>query len=205
MGSFCSSTSSVSSNVELCVAKEKAPSKSELKKDAEELKRLLLTCDGGAKIYAAAQVANGGKDPDIELGTPHSGFGGLYWPAEGKIVILKTQNKWKQMETLVFELANLSQKKEFDKITESAEDGNLSKDNYTRWMERTEVNSIKMTLKVLCGCKETWGCKEHKFDFEVNPDMTDFEKVYRELIPDEHKNHHRNFWVLNYKRAFETT
>jgi len=157
---------------------------------AGDLKKNLQKCDGGTDIYAKAKAAIGGKDPGIELGTPAGGFDGHADLQNGKVVINKNSPKCTQMETLVFELANLSKKAEFERVTKEAKAGDLSREDYTRAMERIEYDNIQTTIKAVNACKKAWGCDRHTFDLEAFSGAKNFEDYYKNYLAKSHKDYY---------------
>jgi hypothetical protein len=79
--------------------------------------------------------------------------------SSGKIVIEETEtNKCVAAESLVFELVNLSRKKDFDDMEAAATNGKISREEYTRKTERYEYENALAVLKTLDSCKGVWGC-----------------------------------------------
>ncbi|MBN2563411.1 MAG: hypothetical protein JXQ75_21025 [Phycisphaerae bacterium] len=164
----------------------------------------LKKCDGGTKILDKAKKANAGKDPTVIPATKAAlrNFDGDTNHTTGTIRISKDSSKCTAMETLVFELANMSRKADFDKVEGDAAAGKLDRDQYIRGNERIEYENIKIALKATDTCKEKWGCKNHAFDLEGFRSAKDFEDYYKNYVTDNHKEHYGEEWDKNYREEY---
>jgi hypothetical protein len=198
-----------------CSGREEAKKAAEKKPDAPVKKEKgkcplatpecqnMLACDGGTDVYAKAKKANGGKDPVIKRGTTSSGFDAETDTEKGVITINKNSDKCTSTESLIFELANLSRKADFDKVDKDAAAGKLSREEYIKASEKIEYENIKTTLKAVDKCKEKWGCKNHSFDLAGHGMAKDFDDYYDNYLANSHKEHYGKIWDEDCKDAYE--
>lgn len=161
----------------------------------KKLKKKIEECDGGTNILAKAKKANGGKDPTIKVGTVASGFDGATNIKTGTITINEKDSKCNQIETLIFKLANLSRKKDFDKLDNDAKAGKVSRKDYIRGSEKIEYENMQTILKATDSCKEKWGCKNHTFSFEGFRGAKSFDDYYKNYLAKSHKDFYGKWWI----------
>ncbi len=180
----------------------KKKAKSATKKcPVEQLLDQIRKCDGGTNILAKAKKAN--KNKDVKVVIKPLKFGGETDHDKGQIGIRKGDPPCTQIETLLFEMANMSSKERFDKSDNEALKGNTNRKDYIREQEKIEYDNVKDTLKAIDACKEKWGCKRHTFDFDGYRSAKNFDDYYKNYLPARHKNHYGDFWDKNCKAAYE--
>lgn len=185
---------------------EKGKGKEEEKKEkpkdkpawiAEELKKMLDTCDGGLGIWEKAKKANKGKAPKI---TP--GAGGATDPATGNITLDKTKDKCFAVQQLIQELSNLSRMADFNKIFSDAAAGDLSRGDFIKNIERIEYETgVKNVLTAFDACKEKWPCTTTPKEWAR--EAKDFDEYFTTLLSEGHKEHYGTHWDKAYKAAYE--
>jgi hypothetical protein len=125
----------------------------------ETLVNNIKACDGGTGIWEAAKLGNGKKEPTITAGTPRDGLGGVTDSASGEITILTTLNTCKATQILMHELSNLARLGDFNQIISEAKEGDVSRDDFIRRIERIEYEAgVVNALKSFNACKPKWGC-----------------------------------------------
>ncbi|MCP5419728.1 MAG: hypothetical protein H6970_10710 [Gammaproteobacteria bacterium] len=184
-------------------AAKKQPT-TEAKKTTEpcplQVEENLKKCDEGAAIFEKAKKANGGKDPNIVVGTPSSGFGAETDTATGTITLSKNSDPCLATQDASFELANLSRKKDFDKLDEQLATCTISRDDYIKSNERIEYENIKTALKAFDSCKDKWGCTGKTADFEWARGVKNFDDYFKNFLSNDHKEHYGKAWDSNCKK-----
>ncbi len=176
------------------------PSKKTTEPCPLDLQDKLKKCDGGTDILNKAKKANNGKDPVVKVGTPSSGFDAETDTSSGTITISKNSDTCTATESLIFELANMSRKSDFDKVDQDAAAGKLSREEYIKANERIEYENVKDILKATDSCKKAWGCTNHAFDFEGFRGAKDFDDYYKNYLSNSHKDHYGKIWDTSYKK-----
>jgi len=164
---------------------------------AEELKKMLKTCDGGLNIWAKAKKANKDKDPLI---TP--GAGGATDSATGNITLDKTQDKCFAVQQLIQELSNLSRMADFKKILDSAGAGDLTREDFIKGIEKVEYETgVKNVLTAFDACKDKWSCATTPKEWART--AKDFDDYFKNFLSDVHKEHYGTWWDSSFKAAFD--
>lgn len=158
----------------------------------EKLLDKIKKCDGGTNILAKAKKAN--KNRDVKVVIKKTTFGGVTNPATGEIAVRKGDPHCTQIETLLFEMANMSSKKKFDVSDNKAENGNTSRADYIREQEKIEYDNMKVTLKAIDACKKKWGCEKHTFDFDGFRSAKSFNDYFNNFLSSDHKEHYGKHW-----------
>ncbi|MEP7123522.1 MAG: DUF4150 domain-containing protein [Byssovorax sp.] len=165
---------------------------------AGSLKTKLLKCKEARAVYNRAKKANGGKHPIIAMEPSVIKSGGDTDLSAGKIRIDKVDGAGKaydpcaQVETLCFELGNLSRKASFteaNKLVKTA-----SRTRYIRGQERIEYNNAKATIKATEACKDRWGCPKMKSGFEWVKGPKDFDDYFKNFLSNTHKEVYGKYW-----------
>ena len=156
------------------------------------------SCDGGSS--AKARTANGGKDPTVVIGkSSEIESGGSTDSSTGTITLDPGQSPGDAIETLNFEQLNLSRKADFDKVATDANNGDLSRHEYIKAIERIEYENVKESLKTYATCKKKWGMKASGFEWARK--YKSFDGYYKELSR-HHKEQYGRFWDKNYKSGY---
>jgi len=159
---------------------------------AADLKAKLEQCDEAKQVYEKAKKANGGKDPTIATGPAASGMGGHTEMNAGKIVINDKNEGCQQVQTLCFELGNLSRKDEFAQAAKGLK--TASRRDYIRGYEKIEYENLKDTQKVVDSCLKKWGCEKTKSRYEWAKGAKDFDDYYDNYLSKDHIEHYGKFW-----------
>jgi hypothetical protein len=159
---------------------------------ANDLESKLLQCDEAKAVYDKAKQANGGRNPIIITGTSGSGMGGHTEKGAGKIIISDKNEGCQQVQTLCFELGNLSRKQEFAKAKQAIT--TASRRDFIRGYERIEYDTAIDTQRVVEACLESWGCEKSKSRYEWVMDAKDFDDCYENYLSDEHIEHYGKLW-----------
>jgi hypothetical protein len=157
----------------------------------------------GKEIYDEATKANGGKAPNLVIGTPSAGFGGETDTSTGTITVNSTLDKCQQTQVMLFELCNLASTGRFSQIDSDAAAGNLSREDYTRATEREEYNNLKKAAAAEAKCMNKWGCAGQTPRHAWVGASSDFDDYYNNHLAESHKNHYRNAWDSLYKAAYD--
>lgn len=157
----------------------------------------------GKEIYDEATKANGGKPPTIQYGTPSSGFDAETDTSTGTITVSSAKDKCFNTESVFFELANLAAKPKFDQIDKDAAAGNTAREDYALANERVEYDNVQKALAATAKCKKKWGCDKYAFEFEAFRPAKNFKDYYDNYLSKAHKDHYRNSWDSNYKKAYD--
>jgi hypothetical protein len=164
---------------------------------ADELKKMLKTCDGGLDIWAKAKKANKDNDPLI---TP--GAGGATDPATGNITLDQTRDKCFAVQQLIQELSNLSRMADFNKIFDSAAAGDCSREDFIKRIEKIEYETgVKNVLTAFDACKDKWPCTTTPKEWART--AKDFDDYFKNFLSNVHKEHYGTFWDSNYKAAYD--
>jgi len=167
------------------------------------MKRNLAACDGGTGIMAAA-TRELGREPTVRVAGAAGGFGGHADFGAGEVVIAPNPDCCGATQTMIHELTNISNHSRFQQITNDAAAGNLSREDYTRAMERIEYDGVRNALRAFDACKDTWGCGAGATArHEWIRGAADFDDYYNNYLAESHKNYWRNAWDTNYRSAYE--
>lgn len=162
-----------------------------------DLKSTLLECDDAKAVYNKAKAANGGKDPVIKMQPSAIKSGGSFDPSTGTISIDKVDSAGKkydrctQIETLCFELGNLSRKAEFDAAAKTVK--TAKRETFIRSIEKIEYDTAKETVSVTDACKKKWGCPKMKSDLEWAKKPKNFDEYYK-IVRNDHKELYGKYW-----------
>lgn len=164
---------------------------------ADELKKMLDTCDGGLGIWEKAKKANKDKDPKVSPGAR-----GATDPNTGDITLDKTQDKCFAVQQLVQELSNLSRMGDFIKIFDSAKAGNLGRADFITQIEKIEYETgVKNVLTAFDACKDKWSCTSTPKEWART--AKDFDDYFKTLLSETHKEHYGTAWDKYYKAAYD--
>lgn len=164
---------------------------------ADELKKMLDTCDGGLGIWAKAKKANGDNDPKIVPGA-----GGEMDINSGTITLDETKDKCFAVQQLVQELSNMSRAADVVKYTAEAAAGDLSREQYIKSIEKLEYETgVKNVLTAFDACKDKWGCKTTPKEWARK--AKNFDEYFTKLLSDTHKEHYGTWWDTHYKAAYD--
>lgn len=164
---------------------------------ADDLKKMLDTCDGGLGLWAKAKKANNDKDPKIVLGT-----GGATDLSKGEIVLDQTLDKCNAVQQLIQELSNLSRKADLETIIASARAGDLSRDEFIKGIEKIEYETgVKNSLTAFDACKDKWPCTTSRKEWARK--AKDFDDYFKNFLSDTHKEHYGKWWDDNCKAAYD--
>jgi hypothetical protein len=155
--------------------------------------------DGGTGVWDKAKKANGGRDPSIKKGT--AGTGGQVNTDTGEITLDSSLDKCFATQILIQELSNLSHKADFDKATQDAAAGNLSREEFVRAYERAEYDGVKNVITAFDASKRTWGCNTCEKEWARS--VKDFDDYYNNYLSKSHKENYGKWWDANYKDAYD--
>jgi hypothetical protein len=165
----------------------------------------LKKCDGGTDIYAKAKAANGDKNPTIVAGDSTD-----VDLTNGTITIKKNLDVCFATQYLIYELTNLSLKKEFLEVDAACKAGNLSRAQYIYDTERIEyLGGSQNVIKAFKSCQKAWGCENSVcvyFPTQPPPGKSyeeNFGFVFYELITEEHKEYYGKMWDKRCQAAFD--
>ncbi|MEO8370978.1 MAG: DUF4157 domain-containing protein [Candidatus Solibacter sp.] len=164
---------------------------------ADDLKKMLASCDGGLNIWDKAKKANKNKDPTVVPGA-----GGQVDTTTGTITLTSTQSKCDAVQQLVQELSNLS--RAADVATQSAEAvaGDRSRADFIRGIELLEYESgVKNVLTAFDACKEKWPCATSPKEWARK--AKDFDDYFKNSLSPEHKEGYGGWWDTNCKAAWD--
>ena len=158
-------------------------------------------CDGG--IYAEAKKANGGKDVKIVSGSPVGGFGGHADTAKGEVVIGPNPDTCSRAQTLLFELNNIANGPNYNKIEKKAVAGDLNREQYIRANEEIEYNGLMKVMKAYDSCKKKWCCEKSPCRYEWMRSAKNFNNYYNNFLATSHKEYYGKVWDKDYKAIYE--
>ena len=143
-----------------------------------------------------------GKEPVIKVGPTRSGFDAETDTSTGTITIKPTADCCDAAVPCFFELNNVRNTTEFDKVDGQAAKGDLGREEYTIASEKIEYEGVIRLRDTFKKCKKAWACGDGATSgYESVSD--DFDTYYKTQLMNSHKNHYRNAWDADYKAAYE--
>lgn len=169
---------------------------------ADQMKKNLAACDGGTDAWKKAKKA-AGKEPDLKVGTPSSGFKAES-DSSGSITV-SSQDCCLATQLLVHELTNVSHGPDFNKLDSDAAKGDVAREDYTKANEKLEYDGVMTTLKAFDACKSKWGCgPSAKAEWDGYRKAKDFNDYYDHYLVESHKEYYRKeVWDKSYKAAWD--
>jgi hypothetical protein len=175
---------------------------------AADIKKNLDACDGGTGVWAAAKAApplNGAKDPTIVEGASVIGTGASSDCSTGTVTIDPGQDKCTATQLAVFELTNLSNCADFNKIGgPDCASGSIGRHDFIWANEGLEYQAVKNSLTAFDACKSTWGCPASATcNEEYARSAKDFNDYYYNYLNVKHKKYWGDIWDRQCKGPYD--
>ena len=167
---------------------------------AEQIKKNLASCDGDTGQWNEAKKAIG-KEPTLKVAAPSSGFDAETNISTGTITI-KPTNCCDATASLFFELSNVRNTNEFNKVDGEAAKGELGREEYTKASEKIEYEGVILLRDTFKKCKKAWSCGDGATSGYESV-SNNFDDYYNTQLVNSHKNHYRRAWDNAYKSAYE--